>query len=61
MNKSEKETQFKCPTCGKFVSEYDGFYTPATQEHSDLIVMVCCDEECAEKYLGTSTFKGIFG
>jgi len=48
-----KEAQEKCPNCGKYVvfSEYaEGFFDREHREDELSILMIFCDEACADRY-----------
>ena len=43
---TKEELTLQCPTCGKFVSENDGYYMFDEYEH---FTEPYCDEKCANK------------
>ena len=46
-----KPPNIKCPTCGRFVSEYEGFFMKKDPSDDSAYVSVFCDEPCADKWL----------
>ena len=45
-----KDLTDKCPACGKFVSEDDGFYIREYPNCEMSVVILCCDEACAKAH-----------
>ena len=53
----EKELTDKCPACGKFVGEDDGFYTRECPMNDGSYMVVCCNKKCADTYVARVIVK----